>query len=408
MVVQEFIGKSHLLWVHLPVGFIFLALVLSVLQWKKPNPAYGNLLPFIWLLAFISAVFAVFSGLLLSWNQDGNLLFFHQYAGILLTAIMLAYVKYKRNFFLGFIALLFAITLHLGASLTHGTDYLFPEKRKEITHLEEADLFRDAVAPIFKAKCVSCHKPGKMKGELDLTSYEKIADKGEIRRRINLPKSHKEFMPADGKAPLSKEQTAILTFWVEVGAPEYKPLHQLKLDAKKKALFESFFQLNEDPLLALNVAPAATKQIQKLREAGFQVAQIYRNSPLLEVKYIMKKNPPVKLLFEIKDQLVWLQLPHSSLKDRDLTEIGKLTGLFKLNIGHNKITDQGIMALGNLKNLRTLNVYGTGINKKGLNACLTLPFIRKIYLWDTHIDSSYLAELQKKHRKVDFIYKMGP
>ena len=63
------------------------------------------------------------------------------------------------------------------------------------------------------------------------------------------------------------------------------------------------------------------------------------------------------------------------------------------------------MALINLKNLRTLNIYGTDINKKGLTACLSLPMIKKVYLWDTNIDSTYLAGLQKKHTKIDLIYK---
>lgn len=406
MELLDLVGKSHLLWVHLPVGFIFLALVLSVLNWKKPNLAYANLLPLIWLLASISAVFAVFSGYLLSKNQGGDLLFFHQYAGIFLTLGLLTYLKFKRLFLLIMIGFLFIITIHLGASLTHGTDYLFPEKSKVITHLEEAELYNDAVAPILKSKCISCHKPCKMKGELDLTNYDKMKDKEEIIRRINLPKNHKEFMPANGKAPLSKDQTAILAYWVEVGAPENKRLAQLKMDARTISVFESFFKLNQDPLLSFKAVPASENKIQKLQNAGFKVEQIYQNSPLLEVKYLMKKKPPVKLLFEIKDQLVWLQLPNSFLNDEDLIEIGKLTELFKLNISHNKITDNGLLALGSLKNLRTLNVYGTGINKKGLTACLSLPMIKKVYLWDTNLDSTYLADLKKKYTKVDLIYKI--
>lgn len=405
MEVLELFGKSHLLWVHLPIGFIFLALVLSALNWKKPKAVYVDLLPFIWLLATISAFFAIFSGYLLSKNQEGNLLFFHQYAGIILTIGLLTYLKFKRLFLLVFIGFLFVVTIHLGASLTHGTDYLFPEKNSVIAHLEEAELYNDAVAPILKAKCISCHKPGKMKGELDLTNYEKIEDKEEIIRRINLPKNHKEFMPANGKAPLSKEQTAILAYWLDVGAPENKRLAQLKMDAKMKSIFESFFKLKEDPLLAFKAVPASDNKIQKLQKAGFKVEQIYQNSPLLEVKFSLKKKPPVRLLSEIKDQLVWLQLPNSSLNDEDLIEIGKLTQLFKLNISHNKITDQGLLALINLKNLRTLNIYGTDINKKGLTACLSLPMIKKVYLWDTNIDSTYLAGLQKKHTKIDLIYK---
>lgn len=240
MAVLELLGKSHLLWVHLPIGFIFLALVLTLLKWKNPEAPYLILLPLIWRLATLAAIFSVLSGLLLSENQEGANLFFHQYAGIFLTMGLITYLIFNKNFILIFIGILFVITIHLGASLTHGEDYLFTEKRKVITQLNEVELYEDAIVPIFKAKCFSCHKPGKSKGDLDLTNYEKMGDKAELVRRTHLPKSHKEFMPSNGKAPLSKEQLAILSYWVEIGAPKTKRLAQLQLDAKGKLYSNPF------------------------------------------------------------------------------------------------------------------------------------------------------------------------
>ena len=122
MAVLELLGKSHLLWVHLPIGFIFLALVLTLLKWKKPEAPYLILLPLIWRLATLAAIFSVFSGLLLSENQEGTNIFFHQYAGIFLTMGLITYLIFKNDFILIFIGILFVITIHLGASLTHGED----------------------------------------------------------------------------------------------------------------------------------------------------------------------------------------------------------------------------------------------------------------------------------------------
>jgi len=285
MAMLELLGKSHLLWVHLPIGFIFLALVLTLLKRKNPEAPYLIILPLIWRLATLAAIFAVFSGLLLSENQEGTNLFFHQYAGIFLTVGLITYLIFKNEFLLIFISILFVTTIHLGASLTHGEDYLFTEKKKVITQLNEVELYEDAIVPIFKAKCFSCHKPGKSKGDLDLTNYEKIGDKEELVRRTHLPKSHKEFMPANGKAPLSKEQLAILSYWVEIGAPKSKRLAQLQLSKKRKSMFESFFKLDENPLLSLNVKPA---KYEHLAKNGYLIHPIYRQSALLEVKYIGK------------------------------------------------------------------------------------------------------------------------
>jgi hypothetical protein len=402
MAVLELLGKSHLLWVHLPIGFIFLALVLTLLKWKKPEAPYLILLPLIWRLATLAAIFSVFSGLLLSENQEGTNLFFHQYAGIFLTMGLITYLIFNKNFILVFIGILFVITIHLGASLTHGEDYLFTEKSKAITHLNEVEIYEDAIVPIFKAKCFSCHKPGKSKGDLDLTNYEKIGDKEELVRRTHLPKSHKEFMPSNGKAPLSKEQLAILSYWVEIGAPKTKRLAQLQLDAKRKSMFESFFKLNENPLLSLNVKPA---KYDHLAKNGFLIHPIYQQSALLEVKYTGKGKPDLKLLQEIKKQVVWLDLSNTGLSNEDLKIVGQLENLFKLNLSKNDISNQGILDLGELKNLTEINLYETQVNVAALDYLLKLPKIQRIYVWETKLPPNYLDSIAKINPTISLIYE---
>ncbi len=402
MAMLELLGKSHLLWVHLPIGFIFLALVLTLLKRKNPEAPYLILLPLIWRLATLAAIFAVFSGLLLSENQEGTNLFFHQYAGIFLTIGLITYLIFKNEFLPIYISILFVTTIHLGASLTHGEDYLFKEKKKVITQLNEVELYEDAIVPIFKAKCFSCHKPGKSKGDLDLTKYEKIGDKEELVRRTHLPKSHKEFMPANGKAPLSKEQLAILSYWVEIGAPKSKRLAQLQLSAKRKSMFESFFKLDENPLLSLNVKPA---KYEHLAKNGFLIHPIYRQSALLEVKYTGKGKPDIKLLQEIKKQVVWLDLSNTGLRNEDLNLVGQLENLFKLNLSKNDISNQGIMDLGVLKNLTEINLYETEVNTAALNHLMKLPKIQRIYLWETKLPPYYLDSIAKINPTISLIYE---
>ncbi|MFZ4375185.1 MAG: hypothetical protein ACOYN9_02425 [Saprospiraceae bacterium] len=402
MAMLELLGKSHLLWVHLPIGFIFLALVLTLLKRKNPEAPYLILLPLIWRLATLAAIFAVFSGLLLSENQEGTNLFFHQYAGIFLTVGLISYLIFKNEFLLIFISILFVTTIHLGASLTHGEDYLFTEKKKVITQLNEVELYEDAIVPIFKAKCFSCHKPGKSKGDLDLTNYEKIGDKEELVRRTHLPKSHKEFMPANGKAPLSKEQLAILSYWVEIGAPKTKRLAQLQLSAKRKSMFESFFKLDENPLLSLNVKPV---KYEHLAKNGFLIHPIYQQSALLEVKYTGKGKPDLKLLQEIKKQVVWLDLSNTGLRNEDLKIVGQLENLFKLNLSKNDISNPGIIDLGVLKNLTEINLYETEVNAAALNHLMKLPKIEKIYLWETKLPPYYLDSIAKINPTISLIYE---
>ena len=41
----------------------------------------------------------------------------------------------------------------------------------------------------------------------------------ELLRRIELPHDDEEFMPAEGKTPLTAEQVAIIRWWIAAGAP---------------------------------------------------------------------------------------------------------------------------------------------------------------------------------------------
>ncbi|MFM7092654.1 MAG: hypothetical protein ACKOZZ_17800, partial [Bacteroidota bacterium] len=218
----------------------------------------------------------------------------------------------------------------------------------------------------------------------------------------HLPKSHKEFMPSNGKAPLSKEQLAILSYWVEIGAPKTKRLAQLQLDAKRKSMFESFFKLNENPLLSLNVKPA---KYDHLAKNGFMIYPIFRQSSLLEVKYTGKGKPDLKLLQEVKKQVVWLDLSNTGLRNEDLKIVGQLENLFKLNLSKNDISDQGITALGKLKHLTEINLYKTKVSTEALNQILQMPNINKIYVWETELPPLYLDSIAKMKPAIAFIYR---
>ncbi len=90
------------------------------------------------------------------------------------------------------------------------------------------------IQPILEQNCVSCHKPDKSEGDLDMTTLEKSLAGGEsgpglvrydtekslIFTRTNLPADDDDLMPPTKKGgPLSKEQIQKLQLWVKQGAP---------------------------------------------------------------------------------------------------------------------------------------------------------------------------------------------
>ena len=65
--LSTFFGRLHPLIVHLPIGFLILAVLLS--SWKmKPNSNFYKGVQIIWLLSCISALFAAIAGWLLAQN----------------------------------------------------------------------------------------------------------------------------------------------------------------------------------------------------------------------------------------------------------------------------------------------------------------------------------------------------
>ena len=90
--------------------------------------------------------------------------------------------------------------------------------------------YQKDIQPIFKESCVSCHKPDKKKGKLDMSTYadlKKGGKKGQPWKDgdpdksllIELIKGDKPEMPEDGD-PLKPEQVALIARWIKEGAKD--------------------------------------------------------------------------------------------------------------------------------------------------------------------------------------------
>jgi uncharacterized membrane protein len=447
--ILSFFGRFHPLFVHLPIGFLCFAILLEmVYRWKK-DALVLKTLPLLWLATAVSASLSVASGYFLSkgGGYDEDILQWHKIGGITMAVlsvlIYLMYVlpsinnnktsRFSRSALVLSSFMLLIITGHWGGSLTHGSDYLTTVDEDEnneinvasrIKTLDSADVFKDAVMPIFQAKCVSCHNTEKKKGELLLTSYEEIIKGGktragiipgntassEIYRRITLPKDHKEFMPSNGKKPLTETQTAILEWWIETGAHRDIAISKLNPNKKTADIFNDFFQLDREAILAYQADPASDDDLAALIKAGFQVNAVSKSGNLLEVKFHGngQNKPDLELLSNIRQQLVWLHLTNCNVVDEDLKLISQLNNLYKLNLNRNKISDKGIAILAPLVKLEYLNLYSTNISDSSVNALTSLPELKKLYVWDTRMDSTAATELTVKNKNLEVVYKLEP
>jgi WD40 repeat protein/mono/diheme cytochrome c family protein len=92
--------------------------------------------------------------------------------------------------------------------------------------------YRD-VRPIFNSNCNACHKPEKMKGELDMTSVGMMLKGGkhghtvepgspDKSKLVEMISGSDPDMPKDGD-PLAKEQVSVVERWIRQGAKDDTP-----------------------------------------------------------------------------------------------------------------------------------------------------------------------------------------
>jgi uncharacterized membrane protein len=277
-----FLGRFHVLVLHLPIGIVC---ALFVLEWLARKEKYRYLeaaSPFLWGAMALTALVTVTLGYLhFSEGNFGSSGLQHRNFGtavaLIATAIALLRTSsfaanYKPVFFPASVLLLLlvAITGHFGGNLTHGSTYLVeyaPQPirslaglapRRVLTSVRDADPFADVVGRFFQARCGGCHNSDKRESGLDLTSYQtamrggdggKVIVKGdteqsELLRRISLPHDDDEFMPAEHKTPLTDRQVAIIRWWVAAGAPNGVTIGALEVPAETQALLSAELGVN--------------------------------------------------------------------------------------------------------------------------------------------------------------------
>ena len=426
-----FFGRFHPLVVHLPIGFLVLAIIIFFISKRQGYEKYLSALDFTLLLGGISGVVACGLGYMLSldggYSEDTVSL--HQWLGIALTVLSFVVLglrrielnnKYVLSGSFSALLVLLIFTGHLGGNLTHGSTYLFqyapnpvrtlaglePKVKKEykkITNIDSALVYEDVLAPILDARCASCHNQDKKKGELLMTSLENLIKGGEsgpaivagasatseLIRRITLPEDDEHFMPPEGKTPLTREQVQMLTWWIDQGAKPAATLQALNADAKSRDYFEKYLGLGKyQSILNTPIEPIQASIIEELESAGFVVSVLAENVNYLDVSVqkgteIGKKE--LDKLEKAKDYIVWLDLKESGINDEMLSALSKLPNLLKLRLDRNEITDEGAVHLEKLTNLEYVNLSFTKISESTVNRLQKVNAATRIYHYQTGV-----------------------
>jgi uncharacterized membrane protein len=425
--LAAFFGRLHPLLVHLPIGFILLALLFD-LKWFKEKGTRFNFLKIIWFLAFISSFFSALMGWLLAQNGyyiDADLTP-HQYTGILLVFFScLGWVlRIKQismpSFFIRInnLIVLFLLILvgHLGGSLTHGSDYLtkhapdfitskqeYKNKLFEEYTLDSIVVFKDFVQPLLNEKCVACHNNNISRGGLNLSNIESIKKGGRsgaafvsknpskslIFKRISFSQDNEKFMPPTG-IPFSYHEIQLVQWWIQEGANYSGSLNEFSITPEIQTLLLKQYGLDtrEKPWVEkVKLDPLPPSAVIALEKANFSLRTLSQNNPLLDLRYQGEKlsQQALKLMETYAPYITWLNLSNCKITNSDLKTIAKLENLTRLNLQQNSIRTNDLAPLNTLSHLEILNLHSTLVNQDVFEILKSIPSLKKVFLWNTKV-----------------------
>lgn len=462
-----FWGHFHPLIVHLPIGFLLIAGLLELDRMTRRNSVSPHTITLILFWSAVSATMACVFGYMLSLGggYETETLNAHMWQGIGVAIFAwLAWAVKSENLgrIVSFASLLYLPTLaisllllmsagHLGGNLTHGSDYLtqympgpirtlagVPEKPPElkvepIADVSQAMVYQQIVNPILHTRCVQCHNAGKSKAGLRLDTPDMvkkgsedgpilIAGKGresDLVKVCLLPEEDDHHMPPKGKPQLAENQIALLTWWIDQGAPFDKKVSKLTVTDAIRPVLASLsnggpveaggtgvadskptngLPAPVSPVLTMRMAAANPAVIDEVKKAGLLVLPLSKAQNQLEVSAVNARHfndEQASLLPKLSTQLVWLKLGDTDITDASLVQVAKLKNLQKLHLEQTKVTDTGLSQLKSLTNLEYLNLYGTGITDAGLANLSSLKHLKQVYLWQTKVTEQGIATLKK-------------
>lgn len=286
---------------------------------------------------------------------------------------------------------------------------------------ENKKLFDDLVMPVLSAKCAGCHGDEKQKGKLRVDSFEAIlkggsegasvvagnTDESSLIQRVYLPLDDDEHMPPEGKDQLSKEETAVIAFWINSGAKTGIPIADLKPDEKTIAAIthvvgnipKPSIVAVRDELPKLNEAQKKiiTETIGRISENGASLMPIAQDTPELRFSALNVakefSDDGLLALAPVSQHVKWVDIARTKVTDSGLVHLKKMTNLTRLHLENTQVTDAGIAHLAGLPNLEYLNLYGTQVSDAGLAKLAGLKNLKKVFLWQSKVTDAGAKKL---------------
>lgn len=424
----QVIGRMHPMLLHFPIVLLLFAGVLINVQEKisKSFPAAVLIYELLFAGALSVALTAI-AGLLLAneGGYEGHVFQWHKWTGIIVSFLALvlfggygSWMKNSRAMTLmvtnGSMVLLLAVG-HFGASLTHGESFLFDPLRKsrnEVFDVSTARVFEEAIMPVLRAKCLSCHNTGKPKGGLALTDAAAMQRGGDhtpllvngvpseslLIQRLLLDIDHEHRMPPKGKPQLTAEELALLRAWVAHGATFDMPVAALSESDSLLAAIHRVYLVSAGG--SYDFPPADAGLVAKLTTPYRAVKPVADGSPALTINVFGAGSYSPESLAGLKpiaEQIVALNVSGMPIGKADLEVVRQFVNLRKINLNNTPIDDESLEVLQALSKLVVVSLVGTGVTVNGLQKLLESPKVKQVFVWNTAIGKDEIAHCKSQY-----------
>jgi uncharacterized membrane protein len=453
-------GRLHPLVLHVPIGFVLAALVLE-LGATRGRLERRLLARFLWLSAAAAALAAT-TGLVLA-REDGYggaTLARHQRFGLALAGACLgaallhglrarSLVPYRLALLAA--ALLLVPAGHLGATLTHGADWLagpcprasappwppltaappLPQPSDapanastdaEVVAGTSAELPAE-VAAILAERCTSCHGPTKHKGGLRLDSLAAALAGGDsgpalvrgdpagslLLVRARLPLEHEDHMPPEEKPQPTADELARLAAWIAgeeraASAAEEAPVALAEEAPPAPELPEPEPErVALPPAAALAALDAAFVHHERLVGEGMALR--------IDVAPVAPSVGDAELAAWLEPLAPWiveLSLARSAIGDASLGLLARFPRLARLDLRATRVSAAGLAELAGLHGLERLVLAETEVGDDALPTLLALPALRALFTWRSRLSPAALARLAEARPELRLVTGFEP
>ncbi|WP_420460557.1 c-type cytochrome domain-containing protein [Neolewinella sp.] len=437
-----FVGRFHPLVVHLPIGFLLLAVVLELWPGDRVRPA----IKVAWVLGAASAVGAALAGWLLAsgGGYGGETLFWHRWAGVAVAVLAVGgvFVQSRGGITTKVYGLMTAAALtlagHQGGNLTHGEEYLFqyapPVVQRISGHTPDSMLITDwsvrntdsiavyaeFLRPVINDKCVRCHNSEKQNGGLRMDSTHYLFKGGESgplfvagnaiasrwHNRVTLPTQNVKAMPPQGER-MTFAEVRLLEYWLNEGADTSYVFQLDEVPEDIKALLQRDYALDLRPRLFVETVRGTVlsdKTRQGLYSLNWSITDLVPGGPALEVKPQPGKSVDANALRELAaaapDQLTYLGLDNQELSAEALRQVAEFKHLNRLRLNGTAVDSTVLRSLTGLQHLESLNLYNTQVGDEVFHYLTQMPALRRVYLWQTAVTPAAVTAYAEAHAQV--------